>query len=189
MEKQITLQNKEVVYTLRKNKRARGMRLVVNCDGTVVVTTPFGFQETLAEKFIREKSQWLFSKLAFFRQFKGQALHGSSKKGYLAYKDEAHQRAVERIRYFNNIYNFGFHRISIRNQKTRWGSCSRKGNLNFNYKIALLPEQLADYIIVHELCHLEEFNHSKKFWNLVAKTMPDHASLRGELKKSRLSFY
>ena len=189
MKKQITLQNKNVSYILRKNKRARRMRLVVNCDGTVVVTTPFGFEESVAEKFIREKSKWLFSKLAFFNQFKGKPIRGSSKKNYLAYKDEAHRRAAERVAHFNNIYNFGFNRISIRNQKTRWGSCSKKGNLNFNYKIALLPERLADYIIVHELCHLAEFNHSKKFWNLVAKTMPDHASLRSELKKSRLSFY
>jgi hypothetical protein len=60
----------------------------------------------------------------------------------------------------------------------------RKGNLNFNYKIALLPERLADYIIVHELCHLKEVNHSQKFWNLVAKMMPDYLEIRNELKKS-----
>ena len=189
MKKHIILQDKKIVYTLHKNKRAHRMRLVVNCDGTVVVTTPYSFEESVAEKFIREKSQWLFSKLAFFKQFKGKPIQGLSKKNYLAYKDEAHRRALERVKYFNSIYNFSFNLISIRNQKTRWGSCSKKGNLNFNYKVALLPERLADYIIVHELCHLAEFNHSKKFWNLVAKTMPDHASLRSELKKSRLSFY
>jgi hypothetical protein len=60
----------------------------------------------------------------------------------------------------------------------------RKGNLNFNYKIALLPERLADYIIVHELCHLKEVNHSQKFWNLVAKMMPDYLEIRNELKRS-----
>lgn len=188
MKKEITLQNKKITYTLRKNRRSRRVRLVVNCDGTVVVTTPFGFEESIAERFIREQSRWLFSKLAFFGQFKGQALRGSRTKNYLTYKDEAHRRAVERVTYFNSIYNFSFHKISIRNQKTRWGSCSKKGNLSFTYKIALLPQQLADYVIVHELCHLGEFNHSKKFWSLVAKTIPDHASLRSKLKKSRLGF-
>ena len=60
--------------------------------------------------------------------------------------------------------------------------------MNFNYKIALLPERLADYIIVHELCHLEEFNHSQKFWNLVAKEIPDYLNARRELKKSGVGY-
>src|SRR3989344_4320189 len=94
-EKQITLRNKKIAYTLRKNKRARGMRLVVNCDGTVVVTTPFGFHETLAEKFIREKSRWLFSKLAFFKQCKGEPILGFSKKNSLTNKKETLPPAVE----------------------------------------------------------------------------------------------
>jgi len=93
------------------------------------------------------------------------------------------------VEYFNAMYGLRCNRITIRNQKTRWGSCSRKGNLNFNYKIALLPQRLADYIIVHELCHLGEFNHSRKFWALVAQTMPDHVDLRKELKKNRVMFY
>ena len=90
----------------------------------------------------------------------------------------------DRIEYFNTIYNFKWNRIVIRNQKTRWGSCSKKGNLNFNYKIALLPPKSADYIIVHELCHLGEFNHSQKFWDLVAKTIPDYKEIRKDLRKN-----
>ena len=90
---------------------------------------------------------------------------------------------MERVDHFNTTYKFKFNRINIKNQKTRWGSCSNKGNLNFNYKIVLLPERLADYIIVHELCHLKELNHSKKFWNLVAKAMPDYPQIRDELNK------
>jgi predicted metal-dependent hydrolase len=88
-----------------------------------------------------------------------------------------------RIAYFNKIYNAPINKITIRNQKSRWGSCSTKGNLNFNYKIIYLPPELADYIIVHELCHLKEFNHSKKFWDLVAHTIPHHLELRHNLKK------
>ncbi len=79
----------------------------------------------------------------------------------------------ERIKYFNKKYGFHYNKINVKNQKTRWGSCSKKRNLNFNYKILFLPEKARDYIIVHELCHLRELNHSRNFWGLVAKIFPE----------------
>ena len=82
---------------------------------------------------------------------------------YLKYKNQATNLVKERIEYFNTFYNYKWGKIVVRNQKTRWGSCSKKGNLNFNYKIVLLSPEAADYIIVHELCHLKEFNHSERF--------------------------
>ena len=114
------------------------------------------------------------------------SLRRGKRKQFLEYKEEARELARRRIEYFNQMYGFKFNTISIRNQKTRWGSCSRKGNLNFNYKIALLPARLSDYIIVHELCHLGEFNHSSKFWNLVAQTIPDYSARRKELNSSMI---
>ena len=102
----------------------------------------------------------------------------------LKYKEEAYNLAESRINYFTKIYKFKYNKINIKNQKTRWGSCSKKGNLNFNYKIALLPSLISDYLIAHELCHLKELNHSKRFWKLVEKTIPNYRSIRGELKKA-----
>jgi predicted metal-dependent hydrolase len=104
-------------------------------------------------------------------------------------KSAALELAKNRIEHFNTIYHFSFQRINIRNQKTRWGSCSRRGNLSFTYKIAKLPAELADYLIVHELCHLGEFNHSQAFWKLVAQTVPDYQKLRRELKTYHLRFF
>lgn len=89
---------------------------------------------------------------------------------------------------FNRNYKYSWNKISIREQKTRWGSCSQKKNLNFNSKIALLPEKLAEYIVVHELCHLGEFNHSKRFWNLVEKILPDYKQRRSDLKTEGIIF-
>ena len=66
-------------------------------------------------------------------------------------------------------------RITIREQKTRWGSCSRKANLNFNWKLIRAPQEALDYVVIHELCHLYEFNHSPRFWRLVASVQPDYA--------------
>lgn len=107
-------------------------------------------------------------------------------QNYLKYKKDAEVLVKERLEYFNQFYNFKWGRVAIRNQKTRWGSCSKKGNLNFNYKIALLTPLQADYIIVHELCHLKEFNHSKKFWDLVAQTIPDYKEVRNSLRTNSL---
>jgi len=107
---------------------------------------------------------------------------------YLKYKKEAFVVVVGRVEFYNNIYKYSLNSISIRNQKTRWGSCSEKRNLNFNYKILFLPKKMRDYIIVHEICHLKEFNHSKKFWLLVGKSVPDYLEIRKQLRKREL-FY
>ena len=101
---------------------------------------------------------------------------------YLKYKNQATVLVKEKLEYFNQFYNYKYNRIVIRNQKTRWGSCSKRGNLNFNYKVALLSEKEVNYIVVHELCHLGEFNHSKKFWDLVEKTIPDYKDARNSLR-------
>lgn len=87
-----------------------------------------------------------------------------------------------RLLVLNELYGFAYNRVAIRNQRTRWGSCSKRGNLNFNYRIASLPLHLADYVIVHELCHLMEFNHSQKFWDMVSRAIPDHRERRRELR-------
>lgn len=102
---------------------------------------------------------------------------------YLKHKEEAREFVRARLEYFNTFYNFKWKRIAIKNHKSRWGSCSKKGNLNFNYRLVLLPQHLADYIVVHELCHLEEFNHSERFWALVERTIPDWRKRRAELQK------
>jgi predicted metal-dependent hydrolase len=73
--------------------------------------------------------------------------------------------------------------VFIKNTKRNWGSCSEKGNLNFNYKLALLPRELAAYVVVHELCHLAVFDHSQTFWDLVSREMPDHKALRKAMRK------
>ncbi len=109
-----------------------------------------------------------------------------SQEKYLANKEAARTLVHERLEQFNAHYNFEYRTVSIKNQRTKWGSCSSKKNLNFNYQIAHLPLHLADYIVVHELCHLAELNHSKKFWQLVATVLPNWKLLRAELRKIRI---
>lgn len=106
-----------------------------------------------------------------------------SKLDFDLYKKKALELVTSRLEFFNTTYNFKYNSVRIKNTTSRWGSCSSKGNLNFNYRIVLIDAKLADYIVVHELCHLGEFNHSEKFWGLVQKTIPDYIHIREELKK------
>ena len=186
----IQLNKKEVEYTLKKSRRARRLRLAVFGDGSLVVTAPRRMSENFIEQFIVQKSAWVLEKLEHFRKYPSCRLtKGEREKEFAEHKEKALLLAKNRIEHFNIIYNFNYPKINIKNQRTLWGSCSRKGNLNFNYKIALLPLQSADYIIVHELCHLGEFNHSRKFWDLVAKAIPDYREIRRILRKTGVSFY
>ncbi len=113
----------------------------------------------------------------------------ASRAAYLAYKESARALVIARLAHFNQVYEFTYGAVAVRNQRSRWGSCSSKGNLNFNYRIALLPAHLADYIVVHELCHRGEFNHSQRFWDLVARAMPNYEVLRAELHAIRLDSF
>jgi len=186
MKSLILLQNQPIEYTLKLSPRARNVRLAVYCDGSLVVSAPQGVSTNVIERFIVEKSQWIIDKLAYFKGAAGKTFIRGSKREYKQYKEEARALAITRLDVFNQHYGLAINRIAIRSQNSRWGSCSKKGNLNFNYRIALLPAKLADYIIVHELCHLKEFNHSLKFWQLVCETLPDSKACRRELKNYRL---
>jgi len=175
-------------YTLRKSKRAKRVRLAVYCDGSVVVTSPFGVQQSIVDKFISEKRQWVADKIKFFNSVESKAIRTFSREDYLRHKDDALVLVESRVEFYNKEYGFSFSRIYIKNQKTRWGSCSKKGNLNLNYKILFLPKDLQNYIIVHEMCHLKEFNHSQKFWAHVGKVLPNYLEIKKELRKHEL-FY
>lgn len=189
--KQIILRNKKVFYTLRKSSRARRIRLAVyplanntgrvGCGGNVVVTLPYHAAEYLVEKFLKEKARWLLAKLEFFSRPPVAGVPDEH-ADYAKYKQEALVLVTDRAAYFSSMYNVAYKNIRIKKQKTCWGSCSKKGNLNFNYKILFLPLRVRDYVIIHELCHLKEFNHSRAFWNLVAQAAPDYQEARRDLK-------
>ncbi|MFA6550833.1 MAG: M48 family metallopeptidase [Candidatus Gracilibacteria bacterium] len=172
----------KIIYTLRKSKRARSIRISINHEARVMVTIPRLMPEFFADRFVKNNSKWILDNLEKVR-LKGPVFQlKGSRKEYLDDKVRARKVAEEKIAEFNKFYNFNVRRIAIRNTKSRWGSCSKKGNLNFNYKIAQLPEKLANYLVVHELCHLEQMNHSSKFWDLVNKTVPDYKVRRKELR-------
>ena len=109
-----------------------------------------------------------------------------SRKHYLLNKKAARKIILESLDFFANLYDIKYRKVAIRNQRTKWGSCSKSGNLNFNYKVAFLPKDQRDYVIVHEICHIIEFNHSKRFWAEVGRTVPNYKEIRKKVKSATL---
>ncbi len=128
---------------------------------------------------------WVLRRL--MRRRKRPARTKSARVEYELHKEHARALVHERIAYWAPRIDVVPKRIAIRDQRSRWGSCSTKGNLNFNYRLVLIPRELVDYVIVHELCHLLEFNHGEHFWAHVERMLPDYTLRKvalNELTKS-----
>jgi len=106
----------------------------------------------------------------------------AQKKHYAEHKEAARQLCRVRLDHYNEHYKLQFNRLSIKNTRSRWGSCSSKKNLNFNYRIVFLAPELQDYLIVHELCHLAQMNHGPNFWALVAEQVPNYKQCVAQLR-------
>lgn len=170
----------DIRYLVKTSSRARRVSIAVHCNGSVVLTVPRRARAHVAHEFLMAKSAWVLGRVNHFKSHPCPS-QLSCTPCYTEHKERAAKLAAERLAYFNIFYGFRYNRVTIRNQRTVWGSATCRGNLSFNYKIALLPDALSDYVIVHELCHLQEMNHSPRFWKLVERTIPDARALRREL--------
>lgn len=189
MIKSIKIDNDYLEVVIKSVRRSRNIRILVYSNGKIVVTKPFYVSMKKALDFISERETWIKASLQKYNlsfPLKVEDRQLEEKNHFKKHAKEARKKISARLEEINSLYNFTYHRVSIRNQKTRWGSCSRDGNLNFNYRLILLKPEFLDYVITHELCHLQEFNHSPDFWRLVAKVCPDYKRIRKELKAENL---
>jgi len=176
-------------YFLKRNTRSSHIRVSVSAGGLVRVTAPKRVSVSFINDFLFSKKDWLLSKVEYFKKIPDQKFSlAAEKKCFIKNKEKAKTLAEAKVFHLNRHYGFAFGKISIRNSHSRWGSCSSKGTLCFNYKIIFLPEDLANYLVVHEICHLKEPNHSKAFWALVRQTVSDYAVRRSELHKFGRTF-
>ena len=179
--KKITLGSEIINYTLFKSSKAKGVKLSVKPGGSLLVTIPVFASQKTAEDFMHKKERWILYNLTKLKDLPENQLKGDEKE-FIKSKPLAKQIVRKKIEQFNTHYNFKYSKITIKNSKTRWGSCSSGGNLTFHYRIIFLSEALADYLIVHELCHLKEMNHSSAFWDLVGEQIPNYKRLRKKLR-------
>ena len=148
----------------------------------MVVRAPLRLSEDKIDRFVREHLDWIEKQKDGIQELSG-------KRHVITEQERADgiQKALkifpERTAFFAERMGVDYGRITVREQKTRWGSCSQKGNLNFNWKLVLMPQELLDYVVVHELAHRKEMNHSARFWAIVEQELPDYQKRRNELKK------
>lgn len=161
-------------YSYKRYSSSKHIRILIRPGGKIIVTAPKHIPLFLLRQIVKSKAPWIENQL--------NAMPQKPSNDYKLHKDRAFDLVTMRLAFFNTHYGFQYKRVSIRNQSTRWGSCSNKGTLCFNYKIVNLPSELVDYLVVHELCHLKEHNHSPRFWALVGQTIPDYKDRKKQLK-------
>ncbi len=181
-----TLTEKQIPYTLERSRHARSIRIIVRRTGEVRIVAPSLVPEFIVNRFISQKTEWVVRVRNKFLEHPvteiGLLFSRRSRKDYMTHKVEALKVITERVRHFNTYYKLPYSKISIRNQSSRWGSCTKSGHLSFNYKLLLVAPELRDYVVVHEICHLKHLNHAKVFWDLVAEMVPEHKTLRKRLR-------
>ncbi|HCS16139.1 MAG TPA: metal-dependent hydrolase [Lachnospiraceae bacterium] len=171
--------------TLIRSRR-KSLAIEITPELQVVVRAPARMPVREINAFVQEKDDWIRAHLQQMaekkrlrEQYREQAL---SKEELQELATQAMTLIPQKVRYYAQIIGVTYGRITIRNQRTRWGSCSGKGNLNFNCLLLLMPEEVLDYVVVHELCHRKEMNHSARFWEEVEKILPDYRQRRKWLK-------
>ncbi|PLX20571.1 metal-dependent hydrolase [Candidatus Parcubacteria bacterium] len=174
------MENSKIKYKLKKSQKVKRLRISIHSDASVVVSAPFSMSQKTIEKFMREKSSWIKKSIDYYEN---KAIRLESFELTRGKREEIKEYITTRLEEINKVYNFDYNKVFIKNHKSRWGSCSSDRNLNFNYRIISLPQRLSDYIITHELCHISEMNHSRRFWDQVSRNIPDHLERRRELKK------
>ena len=172
-------------YKIIRSPR-RTLSLQISNDGEVIVRAPYLASGRQIEKFVSSHAIWVDKKLKDVEQKNASA----EQQGMLTADDlkvlakKAKKFLPERVVYYANIIGVSYGRISIRAQSTRWGSCSDKGNLNFNCLLMLTPPEVIDSVIVHELCHRRQMNHSPAFYREVLKAYPDYKKWNKWLKEN-----
>ena len=162
----------EVIYSGR-----RTVAIQITPDGQVRVRAPYGYSRPLLDDFVRQKGDWIQKHL---RSAEHQRNSSGPKRPLLLEEDRSRYVQTARdiftckVEYYARILQVTYGRITIREQKTRWASCSSKGNLNFNWRLIFAPEHVLDYVVVHELAHRKEMNHSGAFYAIVESVLPDY---------------
>lgn len=176
----------ELPYTLIRSSR-KSCAISIDQDGQITVRVPMRISEKEISHLLIDKRLWIITKyLEVQEQKKSRPVSDLTDVQRTAleqrYIAAAKEYFPKRVAYFSQFTGGSYNRITIRDQKTRWGSCSAKGTLSFNWRLMLAPPSIPDYVIVHELCHLTYMNHSAAFWKKVESVYPDYRSARKWLK-------
>ena len=179
--------NYKLPATLIKSNR-RSVGITVKPGGDIIIRAPRLMSNATIMALVREKEAWIIK--SYLKQHELTAAPATAPKSPQTLALEKRYRAAaknyipRRVEYYHQFAGGHYHKITIRDQKTRWGSCSASGTLSFNFRLMMAPPRVLDYVVVHELCHLTHMNHSKEFWNMVESILPDYKEHRKWLKEN-----
>lgn len=168
-------------YQIIRSSR-KTISLEIKPDGTLLVRAPQRLSKQAVERFLLSKDHWIREKLQKYEH--RPALPPLTESELDNLKKQAKADLAARVARYAPLVGISYGRITVRAQKTRWGSCTRAGNLNFNCLLMLCPDQVRNYVVIHELCHRKEMNHSARFWAEVAKVCPGYGACRRWLKEN-----
>jgi predicted metal-dependent hydrolase len=171
--------------TVRRSHRARRVVISVSPTKGVILTVPYRTSLQQALGFVEKKKGWIQKHLALIKQNE-QRKQESGQKIQSINKAEAAKMLNARLHQLADQHGFKCNRVTIRQQRTRWGSCSPKCNISLNVNLYLLPEPLRDYVILHELVHTRYHNHSSKFWAELDKYVPNSKAISRQLRKNEI---
>ena len=160
----------------------RTLSLQFKEDGSLIIRIPRRMPVEAAMRFAKEHEAWLASRYKRIRENQESRIE-YSEEDKKEYKKKLRPVLEHRVAFYAELMGVDYNRITVRDQKTRWGSCSARGNLNFNWKLILMPPEILDYVVVHELAHRLEMNHSARFWAQVERVLPDYRDRRRWLKE------
>lgn len=174
----------EQVTIIRSNRKT--ISIQIDRNGEVVARAPYRVSDRQIRQFLLEKESWILKHQEKVRaqEKELEGIEPLSRDEIKQLADQALKVIPERVAYYAKKIGVTYGRITIRNQKTRWGSCSSKGNLNFNCLLMLTPPEVIDSVVVHELCHRKEMNHSKKFYEEIYRVFPEYDKWNRWLKQN-----
>lgn len=167
---------------IRSNRKT--IAIQVKGDGRLIVRAPLRMSNAEVERYVSSKAEWIQKHIDIASSRQSAHSEPLTQEQLQRLADAALQDIPQRVSKYAAIIGVTVGRITIRHQKTRWGSCSVKGNLSFNCLLMLCPEDVRDYVVVHELCHRKEMNHSSCFWAEVTKVLPGYTKQRQWLKNN-----
>lgn len=173
----------EITYIIQKSRR-RSISVSVMTDNRVLVKAPYGTSECTVQEFLLSKKDWITKHLEKQNreEAKAESLGLLSADEIKQIKKQARKIIPQRVEYWANKIGVTYGRIAIRLQSSRWGSCAQNGNLNFNCLLVLMPGEILDSVVVHELCHRKHMNHSKEFYAEIDRVFPDYKRCNKWLK-------
>jgi hypothetical protein len=178
-----TLEIDGVAVLFKRSKRAKCINMSVSPFYGVRVAVPYSSSFEKAEAFVRTKEGWIKKHLEKMKWYKAKYNSNNDNADYDNIdKTEARRILVSRLRMLAKKRGFPYNRVSIRNQKTRWGSCSSRNNISLNMKLVKLPDELIDYVVLHELVHTKIKDHSPAFWAEMDKMVGNGRQMRSRLR-------